>query len=201
MDRTVKPLAAVAARGAVQLGPAPDFVARRRPPGAAWLLAITGALMFGAVTWQGIVLWQVLTDQDEARARWAALDRPKVQPAAVRSAAMPPAGASTAWRAVDALGYPWPHLLAVVDEATLPGVQWLGLQHQIGQAELRLEGSVPDADGAAALMAALAGQPGWGAATLTRLGRPEGLQAGSGLRFEISVRLAPPSANRALAKR
>jgi hypothetical protein len=146
-----------------------------------------------AVACQGIALWQTQAADSADLARWSALASPAPKPVLLNKLALSAAAAASAWRGVDALRYPWPRLLAVVDEVALPGVQWLALQHQIGQPELRLEGLVPDAEVAAALVAALASQPGWTTATLTRLGRAEGAQGVSGLRFEISTRIARPA--------
>ncbi len=195
--------------------PAPDFVRRRPRPLAAWALLVAGAVMAGFVAWQAWLLWQARLDELVALARLQrvaaavatgpglTLAQPGLPPGSLAqglpvgatapartpTVSQPQPSATAAWRVVDALRYPWPGLMAAVDEGTLPGVQWLGWQHQAGQPVLQLEGLVPDADVAASLVSVLAERPGWSGTVLARLSRAEGPQASAGLRFEITAQV------------
>lgn len=175
--------------------PAPDFVLGRRRPALAWWLLALGLMAAAAVGWDASLSLQAEASERQAQAQWHVAGSRRwagtAAAAPAATAATPTAAAGNAtWRIVESLRHPWPRLLAGVDRASLPGLQWLALSHQQANppeaAALRLEGLVPDADTAASLVHALAAQPGLAQVVLTRLAAPEG-QAAAGQRFEIAA--------------
>jgi hypothetical protein len=179
-----------------------DFVARpRRAPWPAWLLMGCGLLM--AVV-SGL---DVLAANDRlaaGRERLARLQAASERLRATTSAAARAASAGTnggaratdqaaareaAWSVAASLRHPWLLVFEAVEAATPAGVRWLGMDHDAGRPELRLEGTAPDAASALALVDALAADPAMAMVVLTRLDRA---QDAAGVRFELSAQLQAP---------
>ncbi len=165
---------------------------------------------------------QLQTRQQDALRRldrWqaAALPRPGVAKAPLRSAsgAAQAAQVSRQWRS--AAQHPWPWLFGGIESAgdqigygvgngvgnttgNAGSVRWLALEHERERGDVRLEGVAGSAGLALKLVDALAGQTGWSNVVLLRLAEPERSEAGmAGVRFEISGRFgssvaAPPLA-------
>lgn len=169
-----------------RLLPRPDFVAARRPDWRAW-----GWLAAGA----GAMLAVALVAVGEARTWWHDLQaaealRAQAQPRAANRSRPAPADATAAARRriAAALDYPWPALLADIDDATPGAVAWTGLTHAADAPALRLEGQMADLAVVQPLVDDLAGRPGWTAVGFTRLDG-EG-EAAATRRFEIAAALS-----------
>jgi hypothetical protein len=163
--------------------PRPDFFSTGpRRPALAWAWALTGVAVLVVALAEGR---QTLLLKEEQGARLARAearltrerqrDRATVEPTRTTpSSAADAEAASAAQRVIARLEHPWAPLLANLEAESLPGVQWLGFDHDSASNEVRLEGRVPDAATALALIDHLAARPGWSAVALSRWRAPDG---------------------------
>lgn len=141
-----------------------------RPPALAWAALACAVSVFATAAWQARAHWQA---RDAGRAllqasQTAALEGARlVAPRPARQTAQALAAQA---RLVESMHRPWGQWLAGIEAAAGPRTQWLELEHdaQAGPA-WRLRGQAPDHAGALDVVTALAQQPGWRQARLTRL--------------------------------
>jgi len=178
--------------------PRPDFMARgRRPPLVVWALAATAVVVLAIGVADLLALREQAAAESVRIARWEREIKRVAKPRASAAAPRQNPGQPVAWRMADALAHPWRTLFTAIEAAAPREVQWLAFEHDSERPELRLEGIAPDARAALQAVDALATQPGWSAAVLTRLapgqgdGATEGGSAGARLRFEITARVEP----------
>ncbi len=177
----------------VSTWPRPDFLLQRRPlPMRVWAVALAGVALLGLGSRD---VWVLRADLSSERARLQRLTAsrtadPKSVP--LRTASAPKEETlRNAERLAAQSRHPWGELFAAIESAPPAGVQWVGFEHASESTELRLEGIASDAGLALRAVDALATQPGWSSAVLTRLTAPENPGTAAGMRFEIAAQFRP----------
>lgn len=175
-----------------RLLPRPDFVARRRPDWRAWawLAAGIGAMLAVALAAVGDVRSWWTDSQAKQALRAKSPEQAPQQERAATVARRAPADAAVAARRriAAALDYPWPALLADIDDATPAALAWTGFVHAADAPALRLEGQMAELAVVQPLVDDFAGRPGWSAVGFTRLDGDG--EAAATRRFEIAAALS-----------
>lgn len=160
--------------------PRPEFLAGpRHRPALAWLW--TGAALlvcaFAASDW--LAARDELASQRERLARALRHSNPaSPRPRAAAASAPAEADAIRAARAVmERIAHPWDRILANVEAETPSGVQWLQLDHDADDANLRLEGAADDVGDVMQFIDGLSDRSGWTDVVLGRLHTADGPEA------------------------
>ncbi len=163
--------------------PEPDFLRPlRRPHRLLW--AICAALWLAALA-AAMPATQAWFERERIRAALAA------EPASEPAAALAPSrrAIATADGGVPALlAFAWQDTLLDIEQATLPGVQWLAIEHGV-DGRLHLEGQARDVATAAAVTQRLASGAAWRDVSLRRIEPVRAASSASGgSRFEVTGR-------------
>lgn len=150
----------------------PDFLAApvRRESTAGWVLAATGAVVLAVAVADHVAM--PVTPAPSADVEGQAVAAP-VDPGAVR------------WSAQAA--HPWERVFTAAESASLPGVQWVQLEHDAQRRQLQLTGRAADIPQALAAAQQLSAAQGVAAALLSDARADAG---GAGVRFVLQAQLA-----------
>lgn len=198
--------------------PRPDFV-KRRPTASlpGWALLVAGTVV-AALALHDVLRLRAELAEDAARVtslerRLRSASAPRTATAELGSAgALPPESARAVRRVAQRLQQPWEQAFSALEQASVGGIQWLGLEIDGSSSKLRVEGSAPTAAAVLSVVEVLAVRAGWSEVVLTRLqatnaqaeaafrptSRPVGVIGDiRSQRFEISARWAAPESGAA----